>query len=467
MGLRARLVAAFVCVAALATLVSTVLTSIGLHDRFNSYLQQRTDDATRSALTIAEQTYAEEAAWTNRGLDLLAHELTLTGYDFRLTSRGRVLLDTTKLELESTGFRRVSSRSVRVDGTDVGTLEVYALGPRGNLPADDTLRAELDRAHLVAALIAAAVAIIAGLVVAGRLSRPLRRLAEATRGLGSGAPLPPLSSGSPEVREVGHALVGLAENLDRQQRARLQLAQDLSHELRTPLMLLQSRIEAMQDGVLPFDADGLAALHTQTLRLSRLIGQIERLAEDEAHPPPLKSEPLALDELARETHGTLAGAFDIQGLRLIIKAEPASALGDRDAVTQIITNLLSNALKYTPSGGAVSITTSSDADFATLTVSAENVVVPDAEAARLFDRFYRGSGAAVMSGGSGLGLTIARGLAQLQRGRLEVVSGEAGTSFTLTLPAGRATDGPDGDAHPRDPAGLAEIWTVNQDGAGR
>ena len=78
-------------------------------------------------------------------------------------------------------------------------------------------------------------------------------------------------------------------------------------------MLLQGRIEAMQDGVVPFDAEGLAALHTETLRLSRLIGQIERLAEAEAHPAPLKIEEVALDEVAREAHEALAAASRCAG----------------------------------------------------------------------------------------------------------------------------------------------------------
>src|SRR5690606_24696249 len=113
---------------------------------------------------------------------------------------------------------------------DVGTLQLYALGPGGNTPADDALRAELDRAHLWAAAIAAVIAIIAGLVVAGRLSRPLRRLAEAARDLARGdAPSPLPTGGSAEIRDLGEALSGLAGDLDRQQRARRQLAQDLSH----------------------------------------------------------------------------------------------------------------------------------------------------------------------------------------------------------------------------------------------
>lgn len=436
LGLRARLVAAFVGIAALTTLVASLLTSVGLHHRFDAYLEQRTQDAAASAVVLAESAYAESGGWNRRGLDLLAHELVLTGYDFRLISSGRVLLDTTNLEQKGDEFRQVASLPIRDAGGDrVGALQLYALGPRGNMPADDALRGELDRAHLIAAAVGAVVAIIAGLVVAGRLSRPLRRLSEAARGLAAGPPPPPLPlSGSREVRELGASLVGLADDLARQQRARRQLAQDLSHELRTPLMLLQSRIEAMQDGVLPFDEDGLATLHTETLRLGRLMGQIERLAEAEAQPSVMQFRPLALDDLAREAHAALAAAFEIRGLALEIDAPPTPAVGDRDAVVQIVTNLLSNALKYAPDGSRVRLTTAREGAMAVLRVADDGEGFEVDEGARLFERFHRGAGAAQMSSGAGLGLTIARELAVAQGGDLRIEGSGAGTCFAFSLP---------------------------------
>ena len=413
-----------------------MLTSVGLHHRFDAYLDDRTQDAATSSLALARATYAESGRWTPSGLDLLAHELVLTGYDYRLVSGGRTLLDTTKLERDDVEFRRVAARAVvSPAGEEVGVLELFALGPDGNTPADDAFRAELDRAHILAAVIAAIVAIIAGLVMAGRLSRPLRQLSVAARGLASGGGPPTLPARSREIRELGESLSGLADDLARQQRARRQLAQDLSHELRTPLMLIQSRIEAMQDGVLPFDADELATLHTETLRLSRLIGQIERLAEAEAHPSPLRAEPVALDELARDAHGALAAAFEMRGLALEIDAPPTRAVGDRDAVLQIITNLLSNALKYAPDASVVSLSTSTEDGLAVLRVRDEGSGLRVIDGVRVFDRFYRGAGAAEMSAGAGLGLTIARELAVAQRGSLRIDDAGPFTCFILTLPA--------------------------------
>jgi len=452
-------VAAFVATAVLTTLVAALLTSWGLDRSFDGYLERRTDEAGQSARSAAEAAYRSKGGrWTPEGLDLLSHELILTGYDFRLVSRGAVLLDTTKLETAGVAFRQVGSLPVVSEGAGVATLQLYALDRRGSTSADDALRGELDRGHLIAAAIAAIVAVLAGVVVAGRLSRPLRELTAASSGLAHGGrvPLPP-PGGSSEMRELASSLDGLADDLERQRRARRQLAQDLSHELRTPLMLLQSRIEAMQDGVVPFDVEGLALLHTETLRLGRLVGQIERLAEAEAQPAPLHLESIALDEIAREAHAALAPAFETSGIALILEGPPVAAYADRDAVRQIVTNLLSNALKYAPENAPVRLVTDSRDAAARLSVLDQGSI-PVEERARVFERFYRQSPDGM--GGAGLGLTIARSLAEAQGGRLEVEAHASGTAFVLSLP-------PSPDAPTRPPWSVGRHRLADSDGRER
>jgi two-component system sensor histidine kinase BaeS len=433
--LRTRLVAAFVGTAALTTLVAALLTAWGLHRSFDGYLERRTTEVGQTAQAAAEAAYRSEGGrWTPTSLDLLSHELLLTGYDFRLVVRDEVLLDTTKLESGGAGFRRVASLPVESGGGRVGTLQLYALDRRGSTAADGALRSELDRGHIIAAVIAAIVAVLAGLIVAGRLSRPLRQLTVAARGLAAGGRVPlPLPGGSSEMRELAESLDGLADDLERQRRARRQLAEDLSHELRTPLMLLQSRIEAMQDGIVPFDPEGLALLHTEALRLGRLVGQIERLAEAEAQAAPLRLEEVPLNEIAREVHAALAAAFQTRGIALILEDGPVTAYSDRDAVRQIATNLLTNALKYAPENQPVRLITDRHREMARMSV-VDQGSIPGVERARVFERFYRGS--TRDADGTGLGLTIARSLAEAQGGRLEVKTRDSGTSFELTLQIG-------------------------------
>jgi two-component system sensor histidine kinase BaeS len=436
-GLRARLVAGFVVVSVVATLLAALLTIWVVHGSFADYLDRRAADATVRAALLAQETYVDASGrWQATGLDLLAHELALTGYDFRLSSGSRVLLDTTRPRDPSVTLALVGAANVRGPlGTPVARLETFALPGGGSTPADADFRRDLDRAHLVAALIAAALAIAIGLAVAGRLAGPLRRLASSAARLGRDGPgVVMREEGPPEVRAVANALTELAADLDRQQRSRRQLAQDLAHELRTPLTLVQSRIEAMQDGVVPFDADGLAALHMEVLRLSRLISQIETLAEAEARPRPLVIRTVALDVVAGEHRDGLAPSFEHAGLALRFQLDPAPALADLDATRQIIGNLLSNALKYTPKGGTVVVETRHEAGTAVLVVTDTGPGIDASDPDRVFDRFFRTAGARARDDGAGLGLAIARQLAVAQGGSLDVASSGAGAAFTLRLP---------------------------------
>lgn len=436
-GLRARLVAALVSVAVATALLASMLASLGLNRSLDSYLERRTNDASASAVALVEAAHAGAGGrWTPQTMDLLGHDLVLTGYDFRLSHEGRILVDTTRLKPPGAGLRRVSTHRVRdKDGREIGTLEMFALGAGGNLPADDELRSELGRAHLVAAGLAAALAIVVGLFIAGRLARPLRRLTHAARALGSGAVFPAdPPEASPEVRELGDALRTLSVDLDRQQRLRKRLAQDLSHELRTPLMLLQSRIEAMQDGIVSVDDAGLESVHDETLRLTRLIDRIERLAEAEAAVPPLSSAPIDLEQVATQAYASLVGAFQLQGLRLELDVRPAPAVGDPDAVRQIVLNLLSNALKYASTDEPVRMSCGREGPRSVLRVRNGSDPVASDESTRLFDRLRRGARAHDHGEGAGLGLSIARELAEAQGGSLRHEDAGTGTVLALRLP---------------------------------
>lgn len=434
-GLRARLIATFVAVAVAATLVASLLTGWGSHRSFDRYLEHRAAAATTGASMLARDAYARAGGrWTRPGLDGLAHEFALTGYDVRLTAGARDLLDTTGPNDPRAPLRLLRTAAVTdSQGTKIATIQVFGLSGTAGTPIDAEFRGELDRAHLVAGGIAAALAALLGVVIAGWLARPLRRLAAAARELGAGTPIAPVTGGPPEVQAIGDALSGLSSDLARQDRARRQLAQDLAHELRTPLTLVQARIEAMQDGIVPLDAPNLEVVHTEILRLTRLIGQIERLASAEAHPVAANRAPLPLDTTAGEIHASLLGAFEARGIDLRLDIKPALAHADPDTTLQIAANLLSNALKYTPEGGTVTVTTGTEGAHATLAVRDTGAPIPQREAARVFERFYRGSGA-LRTGGAGLGLSIARDLAVAQNGSLDLETLPDGNRFVLRLP---------------------------------
>jgi signal transduction histidine kinase len=306
----------------------------------------------------------------------------------------------------------------------------------GLAAADQTLRAALLNAIAGAAGLAAVLALLAGLAAARRITRPVERLIGVTRAMGAGdraARAGPLRAPG-ELRELATAFDQMADALDRQEQLRRDLAADVAHELRTPIAVLQAEHEALLDGVAEPTPAALASLHEEVLRLGRIVDDLQTLAEADAAALRLARSPADLAGIAAAAAGTLAGRFEAAGITLARDLRPVHVLADAGRLHQVVTNLLTNALKFTPVGGRVTISTRPSGGAATLQVTDTGVGIPAQDLPRIFDRFWRGRQAAHVSG-SGIGLAVAAELARAHGGQLTAASTHGqGTQMTLTLP---------------------------------
>lgn len=399
---------------------------------------QKVDDwsAQRARSTASTAAAAVGAARTSDGWppavrDRLARELPLSGLDFRLRDAN----DRTVFETEY--ITRLDKRAVPLLTEPIpggsGELEVYSIDRPGAQATADQIATNLELTHLFAKLGVALLASLVGFFIAGRLAGPLQRLAALAPTLSRAGAAPTIPQEGPrEVRDVATALDGLASDLRRQRTARVQLAQDLAHELRAPLAVTQARLEAIEDGLVPLDTAGVAAARTEVVRLGRLLGEIERLADAEGNPRELHAEPVDLNEIAGRQEATVVGA----GHPFDTDLAPAVVSADRDAVEQIVGNLISNALRHGPSAGRITVRTGTDDGHAWLWVVDEGTGVPDGEAA--FRRFHRGAGASPADDGFGIGLAIARELATSLGGSLCIDADAPQTTFILALPVSDA-----------------------------
>lgn len=433
LGLRAQLVAAFLGIAVLTALLAAVLTSWGLHRSVDRYLEERSVQTSQDAATLAAAAYEEGGGWTPGALGRFRGRLVLSEHDYRLVAGGVTLIDTTADgvagEVEHLGTERV----LGPDGEPVARLEI--LTPAGGAlgHADGSLVRSLDRAHIAAAVIAGLTAVVLGLIMARRLSRPLVRLAATAVNMAAGSESSvPERCGPAEVQRLADALDRLARDLDRQTRSRRQLADDLSHELRTPLMLVQGRVEAMQDGIASVDGESLEDVHSEIVRMGRLVGQIEHLASETAESPPLRTSPARLDLLVGDVERTLRPALEERGMRLETETTEVTADLDQDATIQILMNLLVNVQIHGPHGGEVRVSVMHRDGRAVVRV-ADSGRIPPSERVRVFDRFHRAAGARTAPG-LGVGLTIARDLAERQGGRLDLREDVSATVFELSFP---------------------------------
>jgi signal transduction histidine kinase len=303
---------------------------------------------------------------------------------------------------------------------------------------DRQLRDRLNTLHTIAALVALAAGLIAALLLAAPLARPLRQLTEAARAIERGdLDVRVNPAGAPEMATLARAFNRLAETLEREEQIRRAAAADVAHELRTPLAGIVSRIEAAQDGVLPDRGANLEAMHAEALRLAQLVDDLGKLADAEQPGLLVDKRLLDLAALVAERAGAQQDFFHAKGVQLDERLAPAQAYGDERRIGQIVDNLLSNALRYTEPGGSVRVQVAQHDRESTMEVSDSGIGIAGEELPHIFERFWRGERSrARKTGGAGIGLAIVRELVRAHDGRIDVHSkpGE-GSRFTVTLPA--------------------------------
>ncbi len=240
-----------------------------------------------------------------------------------------------------------------------------------------------------------------------------------------------------ELGEMASAFNSMADTIEEEDRLRRNFASEVAHELRTPLAILSSEVEGLQDGVVEPTPSALASLHEETLRLTRLVADLETLASADAAGFALdrRSAPLRplLEQVARE----FRGPYEAEDVRLSAALADVEIEADPTRIQQVVSNLLSNALKFTPAGGEVELTLATEGSAAVITVSDTGSGIAPEDLPHVFDRFYRGRG--VRARGSGIGLTVAKELVRAHGGEIRVESRPGdGTVFRVVLPASSA-----------------------------
>jgi signal transduction histidine kinase len=244
--------------------------------------------------------------------------------------------------------------------------------------------------------------------------------------------------GPRELREAARAINTLAERLGATDQRRRALLADVSHELRTPLTVVRGGLEGMLDGVRPRDDAHLAALRDETLLLDRLIDDLRTVALAEAGALPLHLEEVDPATLIDDAVAALAGSAEAAGI--LLRALPAEGLptivADPGRLAEVLRNLIANALRYTPAGGAIVVeATAPDPATVAFVVTDSGAGLAPGDAERIFDRFHR----AADSTGSGLGLSIARELVTAHGGSISASSAGPGqgTTVRFTIPVAR------------------------------
>jgi signal transduction histidine kinase len=268
----------------------------------------------------------------------------------------------------------------------------------------------------------------------GRVVVPLDDLLHAADRVGQGDYSARVQEKGPrEVRSLARAFNDMASRLDQLDERRRNLLADVTHELRTPLTVVQGNLEGMLDGVYPADEANLRSLLEETNILSRLVDDLRTLALAESGALQLKKEPTDLALLMRETAAAFQAQVNTAGVTLTVETAADLPWLDLDPgrIRQVLSNLLANALRYTPAGGTVLVRYWQVEGRAELEVQDSGPGIQADELPYVFERFYKSTD----SGGMGLGLAIAKKLVEAHGGTISAESAPGqGTKMRVVLP---------------------------------
>lgn len=443
-----KLVLAFIGVSMLSVLLVSLVVGWSVRREFSRYLLDRNQAVLVSALA---KYYAENQSWAGLKIDRLSLD---EGKLFSLDPKRRqsfALADKNGLVIIGMGQYGAGEKlnpasllagiPIQVNGNRVGTLLLQSLV----IQQDQRELAFLRRLNRFLLWIAAGTLLLAvGLAVwlSRTLTRPIRELTAATRDISKGrlGVAVPVRS-TDELGELAQSFNQMNAELERSLKLRRQMTADIAHELRTPLSLILGHAEAVHDGVLPPSERSFEIIREEALRLERLIEDLRVLSLADAGELSLEFQPADVGEWL----GDICARYERLAAEKDIRMELAAAPGlpkvemDIARMTQVLTNVLDNALRYTPQGGTVVLSASVEDDRLNIAVQDNGPGVPQEDLERIFDRFYRTDPSRQRAdGGSGLGLAIAKSLVEKHNGEISAKSNPGeGLRIEIRLPLNR------------------------------
>ncbi len=459
-SLRTRLTLSYVLVALLCVLMVSALANGVLESSFRGYVRKTQARKAQAVLAQIGAQRGPDGAWDQAGLTAVGMAALEQGMIIKLsTPDGSVVWDAT---VHNSGLcvqmldhlaENMASRYPNWRGSYTETLypvrssfrdvAILAIGNYGPFSFSDQELSFINSLNLLLLWVTLAALVLAGslgLVMARRITVPLERIALSTRRIAAGHRDVQIT-GTTKVREldeIARTVNDLSRSLGEQESLRRRLTTDMAHELRTPLATLQSHLEALIDGVWEADPARLAGLHGEILRINRMVADMENLARYESDALVLTRTGVDLVGLSLAIVSNHQPQFRMRGIDLAFASEleEARVSADADKLSQAVINLLSNALKFTPSGGSVKVRVGGSGSDVHLSVSDTGIGIAAKDLPFVFERFYRAdSSRARATGGSGIGLAITRAIVEAHGGTITATSEPGkGSEFVIDLP---------------------------------
>jgi signal transduction histidine kinase len=334
------------------------------------------------------------------------------------------------------------SLPIEVDGQTVGAVLFDLptdMPQRDPYSPEDAFLARVNQAIVFGALGATTIALVIGVLLARAISHPVKELTEATQRVSGGELGHQVTVRTrDEIGELAVSFNRMSADLATSTRLRRQMTADIAHELRTPLSIILGYTEALSDGKLHGKPAIYDAMYGEAQLLNHLVDDLRTLSLADAGELTLNRSLIPAGECIERTAASHAELAAQRGIRLEVQITPDLPLihADRERVAQVLTNLVSNALRYTPDGGVITLSAATEDNRVLLRVADTGPGIASEHLPHVFQRFYRADASRPANGESGLGLAIAKSLVEAQGGTIgvESVPGQ-GATFTVALPA--------------------------------
>lgn len=442
-----RIVLVMLAVSLITVLSSIAVLSFVWEQHFQTYTRenvQRVADST--ADSIAQGYKASRGDWYSGALNAASSVSIL--YDsinvqVRDENGAIVYDDSTDKALGAAAMKEssgnVAKAAIDVDGNQVGTVFVRVHGSDTLLTQTDAeFREKSYQAMIFAAFIAMAISVVVGVLFSRALVAPIRRITNTAKALKEGDYSARTGmKGTDEIARLGNMFDAMADSVEQNRKLERRLVTDVAHELRTPLMAIQSTVEAMIDGVFEPDAERLETLNSEVRRLSRLVDALLKLSRLESRTKPIERQKVDLTEMLSAVVATHQAYINEEGLNLEFEYDPhVYVYGDADLLRQATANLISNAVRYTPEGGTITITARKGELMGQISVRDTGIGLTPEEAKMVFQRFWRAdSGRARATGGLGVGLSVVKEIVDQHNGWVRVDGRpNEGACFTIYVP---------------------------------
>lgn len=457
-GLKTKLTFSYMLVILLVVSVISFFTNFLLENQFKNYIMKQQVQKNKEITVMITQQYKNGNRWDrnvieNIGLNALEQGLIIKVKD----KSGRVIWDATQhnnglcRQMIAHMAQNMNSRYPNFNGgyvenqyplvkgtTEVGKIEIGYYGPFYFTDNDLRFINTLNNALIIVGLFSLLFALALGAFMSRRLTKPISRVISTSEQISKGNFGDRIleKSNTKEIVQMTETINNLAETLEKQEMLRKRMAADVAHELRTPLATLQSHMEALIDGIWKPDIERFKSCHEEILRINRMVGDLEKLARFENENLILEKSKFNLSELIKMITTNFESGFKNKNIEVSIVVQDEVIFADKDKISQVLVNLISNALKYTPEGGRVNISTQGNDKMVKVIVKDNGNGISPEDLPYIFERFYRADKSRNrLTGGSGIGLSIAKAIVEAHKGNITAKSEMGqGTEFIVILP---------------------------------